>query len=1011
MSELSYELSFAGVPFVLDEAKVYRGDRVMFAREKDDDDDVGIMIPRKHQPLADLVEELNRRMPTVYLQDVGGPGPYPGRNLGAIAHSWEDERFPGPEVRIGDWYYPAGAQRFSVFRMLATSLQYAAMLRAVSYRDGARAAPAAFVMKNVPKTDIERPDNAYTLSTLMYMLPGRPLAEHAGAEGVYLVTLVDERYYWQYRSVSLAPSVTSTWDDLLTALASALGVTLSYSTISDSYGRPDPDSQLRCQNENAALLLDAVCANLGLTVCRLMDGTYALRTPSESQTIIDSNRGPYRYLRRAAGGDMFTSGQAFFAGDIQPAQNTILPTTVRVSFPKYVAYSDPVPHYLNVTDPAKPRGSWFSESYGDTYAVDVPVTSAGPLAVGMAGVSGVHHVHTTAKAYYASEAGAVSGAAPDNASGLGALALKVAQDYWDTQACGGLDEKYEGTRAWVPEGAHDIIWTWSVRSRQASTRVMSTHWNYRVQEMQHAGTPLSGLSTVPPGQGGPPVAQTHRDGWAATDFTGGNLLGSSGLATKLYRTLNSGGSTPLALGASYAEFQSVDYLPTQNRWKALVGGEVILFEGTSGGLLIDALSGGPSFQVSIVYRGMDGTLEDTHADGTDVTQQVPNTVYGVNLAEHGRGAFVYPSYATSGGVNGAVAVPQTQTVRVLCNSGATLRGILHYSGRVEGYDYTQNSGNKFRSQELVWVVERNDLQPLSGQRYGGQFVGYSASGPVAPVYLINKPTGSTLINVANQDGSKRYSGIDLLIFDETDGFALSGTGTQVRVDFSGTGGSTSVPLILAGRDVGGALSGTSVLKVANFDGLMQVSGDVSGTNTLGLQQWRGETFWVDTQSGGVGSTVYWSGGSTNQQRVGVTLTLHSSGSYLVIGHMMGSFNLVTASGDAQGQGGLYGAMMDNSGNVIWDAGPYYAAFGFIQQVLKNTGTSGIPAPNVSEASVTIQQIYNNTLSGQKVWMSCAVGVAGAGASSGIKTSTGAIHMTKVTAVRLPRDSSGYGLQI
>src|SRR6267378_4197525 len=98
---LDYNLTFAGVPLILDFARVIRVNMSRSALEVEDQ-----MPPRKHQPMADLLDELDRQIPFHYLQDFTLPSAYPGRNLGAIAYQWRIGPMPSPDVHINDWYYP-----------------------------------------------------------------------------------------------------------------------------------------------------------------------------------------------------------------------------------------------------------------------------------------------------------------------------------------------------------------------------------------------------------------------------------------------------------------------------------------------------------------------------------------------------------------------------------------------------------------------------------------------------------------------------------------------------------------------------------------------------------------------------------------------------------------------------------------------------------------------------------------------------------------------------------------
>lgn len=728
MPTFNYLLTYAGIPFVLDTARVVRMPGHVPHGEVEDQ-----LPPRDQQVEADLLDEVNRLLDFRYLNDFAVPGDFPGRNVSALARRTPLGPMPTPQIRVGDWYYPHGASRWSVFRGLATSTQVKLMLDATAGRT-----PQTFVMKAAPCS----PDNPqglatnYTLTTQMYMLPARPLAEHGSQfDGLYLVTLVDERYYWQYAGITLHVTRDTTWSNLIQQLCDEVGVTFLGFTQPDPYYRPEPDSQLWVNQESAALLMDVAAANVGSAWVRNLQGQYNLYQYPYSRQIVNANRGSVTRLVRTAGGDIFQSGGVTKAGNLTAAMNSVLPTHVGVTFPKYVKGDDPVPHFLNPRYANQRPSCWYEESYGDVHFVGVPLLSgglqfSGQLGVfvsgslqldpdgnpfvssGLTGTSGFYPtVATTAKALYDTEAAAVSGGTPTNDSALASLSMQVASDYFNAQISAALDEVYPGTYAWEPEGIHDVVWTYSSRSRGAFTRVLRTQWNREAVEMQHSPTPAAGETNVPRGVGGPSVPQTWRDRVSGT------------VATTLRQTLNSGDFT--------AFLNEVSYFPTDGRWRGRVGTEVILFEGTSGGR-----------DVGVVYRGIDGTVQEEHANGSAVTQVLPNVVYGANLVTHGPMQWSYPRAWTSGGVQEIGVVPQTQTVRCLADAGVTFGGVRHFSGVVN--HYRTDVEPPYVTQEYVWLVDRNDESLKAGNKLGGQFVGYSASGVggVAPVYLVDKWVGS-----------------------------------------------------------------------------------------------------------------------------------------------------------------------------------------------------------------------------------------------------------------------------
>lgn len=560
---MDYELSFAGTPLLGDLSRVYRAK--------------GYEEARKHEPLADLMDELERLIPSRYLQDLapGAKPTYPSQPLALPDRPQQDAR--ATQVKVGEWYYPTTAQRFSIFRGLATSSMAKSML---STTGGTK--QATFIMQAVPVVAFNA--GSYKLSTSMYMLPPRPLGEEADKkfDGLFLITLVDERFYFGGSPVTLRPTATTTWDALITQCASALGISpIVYSTIPAAYGQPQPDSPLWCNFENAAILLDAIATNVGKVVVRNFDGTYSLKTYAESQSQVVTNRGTN--VVRVAGGDLFNSGNLLVAGELTKGRNAVIPASVTVTFPKYVYGADPVPHFLNPRTTSGRQSVWYEAGVGDVHAVTVTPASGGPNVSGLQGVSNIT-VRTDAKALYATEALARSGIAPTNISGLTALAMRVAGDRYDSVVAAALDEVYPGTLAWTPEGIHDIVWTYSEKAGLASTRAMRQEWNTQIEEGQYA-IPFSG-SIVASGVGGRSVAQTWRDSDKTIQF-GVNLVTAGTGLTLTKGAVTSGGISEAILATATTPAKT-----TNNTWY------------WSGEVGIDFMEGPNLFSLSPIFIGL-----------------------------------------------------------------------------------------------------------------------------------------------------------------------------------------------------------------------------------------------------------------------------------------------------------------------------------------------------------------------------------------------------------------------
>src|SRR4051812_30007419 len=111
---LEYEVSYAGIPFLTDVASVIRLPGQTPANENPE-----VLPPRKQQPLADIVDELNRLISFKWLNDFGSLR-QEGRNTNALAREMPASTTPNATNPIGTYFYPTAASRFSVYRGLVT---------------------------------------------------------------------------------------------------------------------------------------------------------------------------------------------------------------------------------------------------------------------------------------------------------------------------------------------------------------------------------------------------------------------------------------------------------------------------------------------------------------------------------------------------------------------------------------------------------------------------------------------------------------------------------------------------------------------------------------------------------------------------------------------------------------------------------------------------------------------------------------------------------------------------
>jgi hypothetical protein len=123
---------------------------------------------------------------------------------------------------------------------------------------------------------IEEPISKNKITVTMFALPPRPISAYLpgksttpAAQHLWVIPLVDRRYWWQYRSTNEMTAIvqgTTTWTDLFETIRIQLGLpTLNVDSVSSDYLYPDTETLTRFQHSSAALL-DAAASSVGMRV-------------------------------------------------------------------------------------------------------------------------------------------------------------------------------------------------------------------------------------------------------------------------------------------------------------------------------------------------------------------------------------------------------------------------------------------------------------------------------------------------------------------------------------------------------------------------------------------------------------------------------------------------------------------------------------------------------------------------------------------------------------------------
>lgn len=282
-----------------------------------------------------------------------------------------------PQLEINQLYWPSGAARWSTFIGLVDS-DGLDKIRGKLTTETSLGSPA-HLMTPLPfamaDTDFQGPitpsvpidtDGRMSVQTNLYMLEPRAISTVQGRDTLWLLPLVDVRYFWQYRQMPhrvpsslLTGRVTETslktsWHGWLSLVQHALDprpaatrdVTLEFlpDDIPDEYFFPDR-SEFDHSQHNAAVVLDALAHSCGRRFVRQYNGDCELIDVTESHKrhaaqLVDNSGGGIAILTQTAADKI----DATAIGQKNYAKMAVYPQFVDVGFRKLVEYDlDDVP--------------------------------------------------------------------------------------------------------------------------------------------------------------------------------------------------------------------------------------------------------------------------------------------------------------------------------------------------------------------------------------------------------------------------------------------------------------------------------------------------------------------------------------------------------------------------------------------------------------------------------------------------------------------------------------------
>lgn len=405
------------------------------------------------------------------------PWTFPGSSLSGITAPAPVKPRP---IRVGSLFWPVGASRWATAHFLVTAGQvdklYPLAYTTEASDVGVKPTPLDLVM------DTSLGDQRVTAK--MYMLPPRPLvrlgkrvelgtstSRTGNRDRLYLLTLVDDRYYWWMRNTQQNPVYANytNWTDLFDIFALQLEQGVDRDAPDGAYIRPHAYSVFGHMYNVLPPLMDAAAWNTGMRVVRSLDGNTKFTNLTSSKTTRDANLALADASYKKQAGDKF-----HLANDA----TAIMPRKVRCIFQKWLSSFYPL-------------GGWY-------YHEEVKSLNEFANFTNYQGHGGEKLFRMRCPANINTVEGQ-----PINVNTLRNLSARVAEDFYNYLIESNQDAVYAGVANWKPEGLHDIEWTW--RLDRCNTRIQRAPWNLDPEEMlQSDGTELplpEPVASVPQPQG------------------------------------------------------------------------------------------------------------------------------------------------------------------------------------------------------------------------------------------------------------------------------------------------------------------------------------------------------------------------------------------------------------------------------------------------------------------------------------------------------------------------------
>jgi hypothetical protein len=195
---------------------------------------------------------------------------WPGFGLAGV--TYPEAMRPEPAFRLSRFRWPTFACRWAYGHFAMTSDQVNQLQQDCCQSGAYRQVPLLFGSPELPSGE--------TVSVSIYVLPPTPLSgirglsfAATGSNSLYLITVVDARYFWwNTNTADMKVTNSTTWANLLNMVSSQLGISLTWDTIPAAYLQPS--TMFNLPYEPSPVVLDALLFNVGQRLVANYNGTY-----------------------------------------------------------------------------------------------------------------------------------------------------------------------------------------------------------------------------------------------------------------------------------------------------------------------------------------------------------------------------------------------------------------------------------------------------------------------------------------------------------------------------------------------------------------------------------------------------------------------------------------------------------------------------------------------------------------------------------------------------------------